>query len=505
MRLLTNGTKPTFLRLAAKRGDGRSCFHGGVELLCVAVFVFWCGSLSGQDLSKELFTPVSTENLFRTAAHEGIAPPQPSSSLLMSEQQAIAIAKRNSRQLQISVSDIDKRHASANAVKTALLPNLQTFASGLYPLQNNNSLGISSTGLVLALPIDVTAEQDFTGQFFASLSQPIGGLYVRIQALKSARLYEQIGSTSAKQTELQLVRDVKQSYHRLLLAQSRHDGELVEVKAYERSVFEAKNRLDQQAIVTSEYLALVAQLKQHQYAELQARHEIELQREQVNLTLSRDLTTDFTAEEQNVPNLEELDRAAAHRSAQERRPELQSARLLTEQAKTSVKIAKGAYLPDLDAQVGYVGFLNYNFISCTPAASPAPPLPPKIAGYAAVIFHWEPFDWGRRRNLVQEARITEHQSELSAADTEQRILLEVDRDFDQLGEARLQLDARSADLDAAQRRLQELQAALDQKAALLSDLMQQQAAYAQAQSGYQQALTSLWAARADFEYAIGEQ
>ncbi len=121
-----------------------------------------------------------------------------------------------------------------------------------------------------------------------------------------------------------------------------------------------------------------------------------------------------------------------------------------------------------------------------------------------MLFHWEPFDWGRRKNLLQEARITEHQSELSSADAEQRILLEVDRAFDQVGEARLGLDARSADLDAAQKHLQEVQAAFDQKAALLSDLLQQQSAYAQAQSGYQQALTSLWSARADFEYAIGE-
>jgi len=43
------------------------------------------------------------------------------------------------------------------------------------------------------------------------------------------------------------------------------------------------------------------------------------------------------------------------------------------------------------------------------------------------------------------------------------------------------------------------------KAALLKDVLQVQASSADANNQYQQALLSLWTARADFEKAIGEE
>ena len=59
--------------------------------------------------------------------------------------------------------------------------------------------------------------------------------------------------------------------------------------------------------------------------------------------------------------------------------------------------------------------------------------------------------------------------------------------------------------DAEQEKLRNQTEAYSEQAILLSDLLQQQASFASAEDQYRQALLGFWAARADFEKALGEE
>ena len=182
----------------------------------------------------------------------------------------------------------------------------------------------------------------------------------------------------------------------------------------------------------------------------------------------------------------------ARKKALEQRPELREAHLQTKIAEMDVRRERAKYIPDLGAQVGYLGFQNMNFL-------------PQNAGYVGFVFQWQPFDWGYKKHRIAELKATTEQKELTEQDAEQRVLLEVEDKFRKLQEARMLLDAQADQREAEQVRFREVTNRYNQQAALLSDLLQQQAAIAQAEAQYQQALAGVWTARAEFDKAIGTE
>ena len=101
---------------------------------------------------------------------------------------------------------------------------------------------------------------------------------------------------------------------------------------------------------------------------------------------------------------------------------------------------------------------------------------------------WEPWDWGRRRDIVNQKKVTETQARTQLHDAQARVLMDVNTRFRKLEESRMLISVAQAERDAAQQRLREVTNKYEQQAVLLSDVLRQQASAAGASDEYQQAL-----------------
>jgi len=122
---------------------------------------------------------------------------------------------------------------------------------------------------------------------------------------------------------------------------------------------------------------------------------------------------------------------------------------------------------------------------------------------AGIELSWEPFDWGRRRDVVNEKTVAVEQSKLNLDQTKANVLVNLDKQFRDLQEARMSVEVASAQQEASRVKLREVTDKYGQKTVLLRDVLQQEAAVEKANADYNEAIASFWQAKANFEKALG--
>jgi len=122
-----------------------------------------------------------------------------------------------------------------------------------------------------------------------------------------------------------------------------------------------------------------------------------------------------------------------------------------------------------------------------------------------VELKWEPWDWGRRKDIIAQKKVVENQAEAQLHDAESKVLMDVNSHFRKLRESRVLITAAESSRDAAQQKLREVTNKYQEESVLFKDVLQQQAATASALDSYQQALLAFWSARAEFEKSLGEE
>jgi len=416
---------------------------------------------------------------------------------LLTLDEAIQIATRGNRDIQISQVNITKAKEAVAQARTNYLPNLETFVLAGFPLQPLNfivpagSFGTyPATGPIPAKNSAIQSPVQFGALISGSATQPLTQIYKVRLAVDQARLGIPLANEGLRGQQQETARQVKEAYYQVAQLQA----EVASAKAAVQALIElstlTEHRLSQETVLASDSLTVKAKLKQQRYQLLVVQDAFEVQKQNLNRLLGRDLRTQFAVEMQPLAELAEWDLETARKKALEQRPELREAHLQTKIAEMDVRRERAKYIPDLGAQVGYLGFQNMNFL-------------PQNGGYVGFVFQWQPFDWGYKKHRIAELKATTEQKELTEQDAEQRVLLEVEDKFRKLQEARMLLDAQADQREAEQARFREVTNRYNQQAALLSALLQQQAAIAQAEAQYQQALAGVWTARAEFDRAIG--
>src|SRR5260370_17982716 len=108
---------------------------------------------------------------------------------------------------------------------------------------------------------------------------------------------------------------------------------------------------------------------------------------------------------------------------------MQICKLQVDKAKLDVRQERAGYIPDVNAQLTYVGFQNVAFL-------------PKNAAVAGFSLNWNnPWDWGNRKANIESLRDVTKQQVLSAEDTAQQVTLDVDQKFPAFKEPRLPVAA----------------------------------------------------------------
>jgi len=305
-------------------------------------------------------------------------------------------------------------------------------------------------------------------------------------------LNEDLSRESYAERDQQMVSDVRRAYYSLLQSQSQAESQRATIHSLEELDHLTERRLQEKAVLKADRLQVRAEEEKAKYQLLVVEDTLSDRKEALNRLLGRDLLVEFSVEPVPTALPEELDLQAARKLALTQRPEIKMASIKQRQANFETRIEKTRYLPDISIQANYLTPAGVYF------------LPQNIGGIGALLT-WQPWDWGQKRHNVAQKAIAEHQTALTADDTQDQVLQEVDSQFRRLREARAQLAVAESARGAEQERLRNQTNAYVQKTILLSGLLQEQASLATAEDQYRQALLAFWTTRADFEKALGEE
>ena len=410
---------------------------------------------------------------------------------------AVALALKENRNVQISALDVAKAGEATEATKTARLPQFNAYILGgesLTPIDftiPRGALGVyPSTGPIPAQNATISTPQNFNALIYASAAQPVTQQRKIGLAIRESRVGEEMAEESLRQKKQDTAHQVKEAYYQIVQTQTQISSAQESLKYLTELAALTERNLAEQTVLKSDSLNVKAKLSNQRYQLLVLQDTLASQKEALNRLLGRDLATEFSVEEQPMPGAEELDLAAARREAAEKRSEIREARLQTKKTELDIRREHAEYLPDISVQLSYISLPNISFA-------------PKNILSAGFLLQWQPFDWGQKKHKIEELRSTSKQAVLSAQDAEQQVLLDVNQKFRKLMETRALLDTQAAVQETEREKLRVMMNQYQQKASLLADLLQQQAQVAQADNQYQQALAGFWNAKAGFDHAVG--
>ena len=401
--------------------------------------------------------------------------------------------------MQSATLGVDRAREETAALRTTRLPQFQIYALGGELLRRvtftvpQGALGtFAATGPIPAQDHTVTQGRQFAGFLLGQVMQPGSQLWKIHLSLISSQIQEDLARQRLRQKREETVQSVRELYYQIVQTQTQIESAEANVKTLLALQPEIDRKLVELAVLKSDSLAVRARLSQQRYQLVKFRDESKTQKESFNRLLGRDLKIEFSIEVEPVPAVEEIDLAAAQSLALRQRPEIQEARLQTKEAETEVRRQHAEYIPDISAGFTYSSFPNVSFL-------------PQNFMSTGFLVQWEPFDWGRKRHKTNALRAATKQSMLAEHDTEQQILLDVNKKLRALAEARMLLDTTALTQQEQREKLRETMNRYAEKAVLLSDALQQQGAMIQSDSEYQSALSGFWKAKADFDRALGRE
>jgi outer membrane protein TolC len=412
---------------------------------------------------------------------------------------AVALALKGNRQVQSAALDVFRAKEESAALKTARLPQFQIYALGgellrevSFTVPQGSLASFAGTGPIPAQNQTVTQPRQFAGFVLGQVMQPVSQLWKIHLASISSRTREELAQQKFRQKRQDTAQSVRELYYELVRSQTQIESTEANVKTLLALQPEIDRKLAELAVLKSDSLAVRARLSQQRYQLAKLRDTSKSQKESFNRLLGRDLKIEFSIEVDPVPAVEEIDLAAAQSLALRDRPEIQVARLQTKEAETEVRRQHAEYIPDISAGFSYASFPNVSFL-------------PQNFISAGFLVQWEPFDWGRKRHKTNSLRAATKQSMLAEHDIEQQILLDVNKKFRALAEARMLMDTAALTQQEQREKLRETMNRYAEKAVLLSDALQQQGAMVQADSEYQSALAGFWKTKADFDRGLGRE
>lgn len=414
-------------------------------------------------------------------------------------EQAISLALQHNRVLHAAALDEEKAKADVAVARTYRLPQLEvhvlqgqllTKLDFLFP---TGVFGVfPQIGPIPPFPSPVqTPRQPFT-LALAQANQPLSQLFRINLGVRLQELNRLVAEEKLRQQEQDIASQVKASYYDLLRTQNGIDANREAVKLFQELERVASQGLEQQAALKADVLEARAGLAK---AELQAavlNDTSATLKERLNVLMGRNLLTDFRVRPLTESDDGELDLAAARSRALEQRPEVRIAKIKLQEAEQDRRMKKAEYIPDVSLSFNYVSTQNVQM------------LPRNVVG-AGLLFSWDVFDWGRKRQELIAKTASVEQARAALEETQQQVLVEVGHRFRKVEEARQQVQvatlAREADLEKLRVGLNRLK----QQNALLKDVLQLQAQLAESTDKYQEALAALWSARADLEKAMGQR
>jgi outer membrane protein len=418
---------------------------------------------------------------------------------LLTLQEAIQLGIANNRTLRIANLELEKSKWEIAEFKTKRLPS---FSGSILGSELLNELSFTfkegafgnfpSTGPIPNKDTKITTPQRPTALVISQMTQPLSQLYKIHLGLRAQQITSLLDNEIVRAQRQAVIASVKQAYFAVLQSESALQAEEASVKHYKELDRVVLQRISQEAALQSESMDVKAKLANEEYKLVQLRNTLDSRKEYLNDLLGRDIRTDFRSEQVPSAAYEEVELRTAQMRALAQRPEIKQAALTRQQAEYARRSAKADYIPDLGLAFNYLSPFNVDVL-------------PKNVASIGIELKWEPWDWGRRKDVIAQKKVIESQAETQMHDAESKVLMDVNSHFRKLHESRLLIAVSESSREAAQQKLREVTNKYQEQSVLLRDVLQQQAATASAMDSYQQALLGFWSAKADFEKSLGEE
>jgi outer membrane protein len=423
---------------------------------------------------------------------------QDSASPVLTLDEAVQIAIASNRSLQIASLDVAKSKWQISEFKTKRLPAMSTSVLGsqlltelAFTFKEGTFGNFPSTGPIPNKDTNITTPRQPTAYVVSQVTQPLSQLYKLNLGVRSQELNSELTSEKARAERQNVIKNVKQAYYAVLQTESALQAAEANVKQYQELDRVVLQRVSQEAALQSDSLQVKAKFANEQYKLIQLRDTLDSRKEYLNDLLGRDIRTEFRTEPVPAASFEEIELKFAQQRALERRPEIRQAELTVQQAAYARRAAKADYIPDVGIAFNYLSPFNVEVL-------------PKNVASIGLELKWEAWDWGRRKDVVNQKKIAETQAEAQLRDARSKVLIDVNSRFRKLEESRTLIAVAQAEREAAQQKLREVADQYQQQAVLLSDVLHQQAAAVSANDDYQQALLSFWNAKSEFKKSLGE-
>ncbi len=453
-------------------------------------------------MSRQLLVSTTARVLVAALCLFPFADAQTKSGAALTLEEALALARSNNRDLKQWGLDVERQREATGEAKTHLYPRFDTSvlaAELLAPIDftiKTGQLGtFPGTGPIPGANTDLHTPARPIAIASVTVTQPLTQL-IRIHlAVAGQRLRVDAAQFSFDEREKKLKDDVRQLYYQVLQSQLQFESQQSTVKYLEELLQLTDRRFRLQTALEADRLSVKAEAARAIYELTTIEDRLADRKEALNHLLGRSVQTEFSVEPVPAILPEQENLSAARAIALEHRPEMKLAANRVRQAEVATRSEKTRYIPDVSIQASYLSPANINFL-------------PQNVGSVGALLTWQPWDWGEKRHKVRQAALAEKQAGLSAEDTREQILLEVNSNFRRLREAFAHLavtEVTEAARDAETEKMRNQKEAYSRQSILLSDLLKQQSALADAESQHQQAVLAFWSARADFQKTLGEE
>jgi outer membrane protein len=410
---------------------------------------------------------------------------------------AVAEALQNNRLIKISNQGVLYANDAILAARTQRYPqfNVQLIASGLLtPVDINipkEAFGKVNGSPVPAADTVLSTSPKFSALTLVQAYQPLTQLYNAHLNIELLKVGKKLSQEELRQQRQQITNSVKEGYYSLLQTQSALDAAEENVKALREVDRTTEQYVNEKSALPYQGAGVKVQLAQAELQVVTLQDTLQTQKENLNNLMGRDIRTDFHLSGAPDALPQEQDLELARKNALANRTEIRQSQFKIDQAIYAKRLQKAQYIPEVGIQ--YLFFSPFSIQGF-----------PQEVNTLGISLKWDIYDWGNKRHLLDEKERNVEQGRLNLMETRNQVLIDLDNRFRKLREARAGLKVAQLGQEAERLKLQVVLEQYKQKAALLSTLQTEQASMAQAAAQYQQALSTFWSARSEFEKSLGE-
>lgn len=417
---------------------------------------------------------------------------------LLTLEQALSLSRSNNLEIRNAGLEIEKADDSVDAVRTKRLPKLEVTASGRhnlisqgYTFEQGAFGDFPATGPIPSRDTTITSQNNMTGAVGASLSLPLAGQFRIDSTIEQTEIARDMAEEQFRGRQQTVEKELKNQYYSILQTQSSLQS-TEESVVYYRSLLELVNRyVEEKAALKYESMEVASRLAKSEHRLFSLSNTLATEKEKLNELINRPLDTSFRVNPLPDRLVVETSPKAAAEKALLQRPDVNEARLRIQHQKLGREMKELEYLPAIEFKAGYHKLYNVNLIPNTDAS-------------VGVFARWEFYDWGRKQDEISSKTLDLIQAQNDLKIAQQRAVIEVYSRIRKLREAVDQIGVAKIGQGASREKLRVITNKYREQTVLLQDALRAESELAESNNEFNQAVLSMWMARADLEKALGE-